>query len=74
MTLDARVPAIQRPSARSHRTVDNSLITGRIEYSTFLNLPIDECIVNTPLETSCNQRSDKKKQENEKLKQVTEKL
>src|SRR4029079_3792997 len=32
-TLDARVPAIQRPSARSHRTVDNSLITGRIEYS-----------------------------------------
>ena len=35
-TLDARVPAIQRPSARSHRTVDNSLITSRIEYSTFL--------------------------------------
>src|SRR6185295_1760117 len=35
-TLDARVPAIQRPSARSHRTVDNSLITGSIEYSTFL--------------------------------------
>src|SRR6185436_10980486 len=33
LTLDARVPAIQRPSARSHRTVDNSLITGRIEYS-----------------------------------------
>ena len=32
-TLDARVPAIQRPSARSHRTVDNSLITSRIEYS-----------------------------------------
>ena len=32
-TLDARVPAIQRPSARSHRTVDNSLITGRIEFS-----------------------------------------
>src|SRR6185503_532869 len=30
-TLDARVPAIQRPSARSHRTVDNSLITSRIE-------------------------------------------
>ena len=50
-TLDARVPAIQRPSARSHRTVDNSLITGRIEYSTFLNLPLDECIVNTPPET-----------------------
>src|SRR6185503_3193811 len=47
-TLDARVPAIQRPSARSHHTVDNSLITGRIEYSTFLNLPLDECIVNTP--------------------------
>jgi len=35
-TVDARVPAIQRPNARSHRTVDNSLITGRIEYSTFL--------------------------------------
>src|SRR6185312_7261036 len=50
-TLDARVPAIQRPSARSHRTVDNSLITSRIEYSTFLNLPLDECIVNTPPET-----------------------
>src|SRR6185503_14705118 len=32
-TLDARVPAIQRLSARSHRTVDNSLITSRIEYS-----------------------------------------
>ena len=32
-TLDARVPAIQRPSARSHRTVDNLLITSRIEYS-----------------------------------------
>src|SRR6185369_10083347 len=47
-TLDACVPAIQRPSARSHRTVDNSLITSRIEYSTFLNLPLDECIVNTP--------------------------
>ena len=29
--------------------VDNSLITSRIEYSTFLNLPLDECIVNTPL-------------------------
>src|SRR6185437_2352531 len=49
-TLDARVPAIQRPSVRSHRTVDNSLITSRIEYSTFLNLPLDECIVNTPAE------------------------
>ena len=35
-TLDARVPAIQRPSARSHRTVDNSLITSKIEYSTFV--------------------------------------
>ena len=32
-TLDARVPAIQRPSAQSHRTIDNSLITSRIEYS-----------------------------------------
>src|SRR6185312_10632298 len=32
-TLDACVPAIQRPSARSHRMVDNSLITSRIEYS-----------------------------------------
>src|SRR6185295_929794 len=32
-TLDARVPAIQRPSAQSHCTVDNSLITSRIEYS-----------------------------------------
>src|SRR6185503_7070682 len=32
-TLDACVPAIQRPSARSHRTVDNSLITSKIEYS-----------------------------------------
>ena len=41
-TLDARVPAIQRPNARSHLTVDNSLITGRIEYSTFLNLPLDK--------------------------------
>ena len=47
-TLNARVPAIQRLSARSHRTVDNSLITSMIEYSTFLNLPLDECIVNTP--------------------------
>ena len=36
-TLDTRVPAIQRPSARSHRTVDNTLITSRIEYSTFLS-------------------------------------
>ena len=36
LTLDARVPAIQRSSARSHRTVDNSLITDMIEYSTFL--------------------------------------
>src|SRR6185437_14368057 len=33
-TLDTRVPTIQRPSARSLRTVDNSLITSRIEYST----------------------------------------
>ena len=32
-TLDAHVPAIQRQSARSHRTVDNLLITSRIEYS-----------------------------------------
>ena len=39
-TLDARVPAIQRTSARSHRTVDNSLITSRIEYSTFLKKDI----------------------------------
>ena len=31
--VDARVPAIQRPSAGSHRTVDNSLIISRIEYS-----------------------------------------
>ena len=38
----------QRPSTRSHRTVDNSLITARRRYSTFLNLPLDECIVNTP--------------------------
>src|SRR6185437_308655 len=37
-TLDARVPSIQRPSARSHRTVDNSLITGRIEYSRSSNV------------------------------------
>ena len=36
-TLDARVLAIQRPSARSYRTVDNSLITDKIEYSTFLS-------------------------------------
>src|SRR6185503_15356371 len=35
-TLDAHVPAIQRSSARSHRTVGNSLITNMIEYSTFL--------------------------------------
>jgi len=34
-TLDARVPAIQRPNARSHRTVDNSL-TDIIDYSAFL--------------------------------------
>ena len=40
----------QRPSTRSHRTVDNSLITARRKYSTFLNLPLDECIVNTPHE------------------------
>src|SRR6185312_12974176 len=32
-TLDAHVPAIQRPNVRSQRTVDNSLITSRIEYS-----------------------------------------
>src|SRR6185503_18926901 len=59
-TLDARVPAIQRPRARSHRTVDNSLITSMIEYSTFLNLPLDECIVNTP---QTNQEKNKNKEE-----------
>src|SRR6185503_11724619 len=52
-TLDARVPAIQRPNKRSYLTVDNPLITGRIEYSTFLNLPLDECIINSPPETIC---------------------
>src|SRR6185295_5801873 len=35
-TLDAHVPAIQRQSARSYRTVNNSLIPSRIEYSTLL--------------------------------------
>ena len=44
-TLDARVPAIQRPSARSHRTVDNSLITGSIEYSTFLRFIVTALLV-----------------------------
>ena len=28
--------------------VDNSLNTAMSEYSSFLNLPLDECIVNTP--------------------------
>ena len=68
LTLDARVPAIQRPSARSLRTVDNSLITRRIEYSTFLNLPLDECIVNTPPE--CREVI-KREARSEELKQVT---
>ena len=62
-TLDTRVPAIQRPSARSHRTVDNSLITSRTEYSTFLNLPLDECIVNTP---QSNQERNKNREEQSK--------
>jgi hypothetical protein len=33
--LNARVPAIQRSNARSHRTVDNSFITARSEYCSF---------------------------------------
>ena len=48
--VDTRRPCTcnQRPSTRSHRTVDNSLITARSEYCSFLNLPLDECFVNTP--------------------------
>ena len=38
LSVDTRRPCTcnQRPSTRSHRTVDNSLITTRSEYSTFL--------------------------------------
>ena len=38
LTVDTRRPCTcnQRPSTRSHRTVDNSLVTSRIEYSIFL--------------------------------------
>ena len=38
LAVDTRRPCTcnQRPSTRSHRTVDNSLITDRMEYSTFL--------------------------------------
>jgi len=50
--LDARVPAIQRPSARSHRTVDNSLITSRIEYSIFLDMTTMHPATETPLQLS----------------------
>ena len=39
LTVNTRRPCTcnQRLSARSHHTVDNSLITSRIEYSTFLS-------------------------------------
>ena len=76
LSVDTRRPCTcnQRPSTRSHRTVDNSLITTRSEYSTFLNLPLDECIVNTP---QSNQKRTKretkieKNKEDEELEQVT---
>ena len=50
LTVDTRCPCTcnQRLSTRSRRTVDNSLITTRSEYCSFLNLPLDGCIVNTP--------------------------
>ena len=52
------------------RTVDNSLITARSEYYSFLNLPLDECIVNTPPVTR-EVKSKKWHEEREELKQVT---
>src|SRR6185503_13543990 len=50
----------QLPFTAVHRTVHNSLITTRREYSTFLNLPLDECIVNTP---QTNQEGNKNREE-----------
>src|SRR6185312_1304199 len=76
LSVDTRRPCTcnQRPSTRSHRTVDNSLITTRSEYSTFLNLPLDECIVNTPQtnqkRTEREAKTEKNK-EDEELEQVT---
>ena len=76
LSVDTRRPCTcnQRPSARSHRSVDNSLITSRIEYSTFLNLPLDECIVNTPQmkqkRTKREAKTEKNREEGE-LEQVT---
>src|SRR6185312_8310833 len=70
-TLDAHVPAIQRPSARSHRTVDNSFVTSRIEYSTFLNLHLDECIVNTPQTNQEKNKNSEEQRGKRKLEQVT---
>ena len=42
LSVDTRRPCScnQRPSTRSHRTVDNSLITARRRYSTFLILAL----------------------------------
>src|SRR6185503_10254162 len=50
LSVDTRRPCTCNPKTKRTITphVDNSLITSRIEYSTFLNLPLDECIVNTP--------------------------
>ena len=72
LTVDTRRPCTcnQRSSTRSHRTVDNSLITARSEYCSFLNLPLDECFVNTPPVTREVKIINGKK-ESEELKQVT---
>jgi len=54
--------------------VDNSLITTRSEYSTFLNLPLDECIVNTPQSNQKRTKREaktKKNKKDEELEQVT---
>src|SRR6185369_11939375 len=73
LTVDTRRPCTcnQRPSTRSHCTVDNSLITGRIEYSTFLNLPLDECIVNIPQTNQDRNKNREEQGSKRELEQVT---
>src|SRR6185437_1824185 len=76
LSVDTRRPCTcnQRPSTRSHRTVDNSLIPTRSEYSTFLNLPLDECIVNTPQSKQKRTKREaktEKNKEDEELEQLT---
>ena len=50
--------------------VGNSLITARSEYCSFLNLPLDECIVNTPPVTR-EVKNKNWQEKSEELKQVT---